>query len=53
MATNADRAAEQRRLKLEEIDRQIKGGTLKVREMTAAERELNPPVPRKDYRRAR
>jgi hypothetical protein len=50
VATNSDRAAEQRRIKLEEIDRQIKGGTLRVREMTAAERKLNPPVPRKGYR---
>jgi hypothetical protein len=53
MATNTERAAEQRKVKLEEMERQIKVGTLRVRKMTVAERALNPPVPRKDNRRTR
>ncbi len=50
MANNAERAAEQRKVKLEEMDRQIKQGTLKVRKMTVAERKLNPPKPRPERR---
>ncbi len=53
MATNTERAAEQRKDKLAEMQRQIKVGTLRVRKMTPAERELNPPVPRAERRRAR
>ncbi len=53
MATNADRAAEQRKVKLEEMERQIKQGTLKVRKMTASERKLNPPKPRPERRGSR
>jgi hypothetical protein len=45
MATQADRAAEQRRVKLEEVQRQIDAGSLKVRKMTAEERKLYPPSP--------
>jgi hypothetical protein len=51
MATNNDRVAEQRKVKLEEMAQQIKIGTLRVRKMTAAEREQNPPVPRKERTR--
>lgn len=54
MATQADRAAEQRRAKLEEVQRQIEAGSLKIRKMTAEERKLYPPsapsVPKKRRR---
>lgn len=45
MLTQADRAAEQRRVKLEEIQRQVKDGSLKIRKMTRAERKRFPPKP--------
>jgi hypothetical protein len=47
----ADRAAEQRRAKLEDIQRQIAAGSLTVRPMTAAERKQNPPRPPKTRRK--
>jgi hypothetical protein len=45
MLTQADRAAERRREKLEEIRSQVKDGSLTIREMTPAERERYPPRP--------
>jgi len=45
--STAERAAEQRRVKLAEIQERIDAGSLTVRKMTAAERELYPPRPRK------
>ena len=51
----AERAADERRVKLEEIDRLIEAGRLTVRKMTAEERKLYPPRPtklRKPYRRS-
>ena len=51
MSTHADRIAEQRKVKLDEIKQQVKAGSLKIRQMTAKERENNPPVPRKERRR--
>jgi hypothetical protein len=45
MLTQADRAAEQRRVKLEEIQRQVKDGSLKIRKMTREERKRFPPNP--------
>jgi len=42
MLTQADRAAERRREKLEEIRSQVKDGSLTIRKMTAAERERYP-----------
>lgn len=51
MASIADRAAEQRRAKLEDIQRQIESGSLKVRKMTAEERKLYPPKPAKPRRK--
>jgi hypothetical protein len=51
MSTHADRIAEQRKVKLDEIKQQVKTGSLKIRQMTAKERENNPPVPRKERRR--
>ncbi len=43
MLTQADRAAERRRVRLAEIKVQVKEGSLKIRKMTAAERKLYPP----------
>jgi hypothetical protein len=48
MSTHADRAAEARRVKLDEIEAQVKAGSLKIRKMTAKERESFPPVPPKE-----
>jgi len=45
MLTQADRAAEKRRVKLAEIEEQVKDGSLTIRAMTAAERKLYPPRP--------
>jgi len=46
MLTQAERAAEKRRVRLEEIKRQVKDGSLKIRKMTAQERRRFPPRPR-------
>jgi hypothetical protein len=43
--TQADRAAERRRVKLEDVQRQLKEGSLKIRSMTAEERKRYPAVP--------
>lgn len=40
--TQADRAAERRREKLEQINKQLKDGSLTIREMTADERKRFP-----------
>ena len=40
------RQQEKRQAKLEEMDEQIKAGTLVVRKMTAKERKDNPPLNR-------
>jgi hypothetical protein len=45
MLTQADRAAEKRRVKLEDVQRQVKDGSLKIRKMTAEERKRFPPKP--------
>jgi hypothetical protein len=45
MKTQADRAAERRQTKLEDIQRQLDTGSLKIRKMTARERKLYPPKP--------
>ncbi len=45
MLTQADRAAERRRVKLEAIQLQVKGGLLTIRKMTPAERKCYPPRP--------
>jgi hypothetical protein len=47
MLTQADRAAERRRVKLEELQRQVKDGSLRIREMTPEERWRYPTVPAK------
>jgi hypothetical protein len=43
MRTQAERAAESRTVKLADVQRQIKDGSLKVRRMTAKERKRFPP----------
>lgn len=50
MGTQADRAAEQRKAKLEEIQRQLDTGSLTIRKMTPKERKLYPPRPTKKHR---
>jgi hypothetical protein len=45
VTTQAERTAEKRRVKLEEIQRQVKDGSLKIRKMTAQERTRFPPRP--------
>jgi len=51
MLTQADRTAERRRVKLEEIQRQVKDGSLKIRKMTPAERRRYPAMPAKARRK--
>jgi phosphoribosylaminoimidazole-succinocarboxamide synthase len=55
MLTQADRAAEKRRVKLEEVQRQVEEGSLTIRKMTAEERKRFPPkaVEPRGKRRAR
>jgi len=43
MLTQADRAAERRRVRLAEIRRQVKDGSLTIRKMTTKERKRFPP----------
>ncbi len=43
MLTQADRAAEKRRAKLEDVQRQVEEGSLTIRKMTAEERKRFPP----------
>ncbi len=45
MVTQADRAAEKRRAKLEDVQRQVDEGSLTIRKMTAEERKRFPPKP--------
>jgi hypothetical protein len=47
MQTQAERAAEKRRVKLADVQRQVKEGSLKIRKMTAKERKRFPPQPSK------
>lgn len=51
MITQADRAAERRRAKLEELQRQVKDGSLRIRKMTPEERRRYPAVPTKARRK--
>jgi len=53
MLTQADRAAERRRAKLEDIRQQVKDGSLTIRKMTAEERKRYPPRPSKRPAKAR
>lgn len=51
MQTQAERAAEKRKVKLEDVQRQVEEGSLKIRKMTAKERKSFPPQPSKPARR--
>jgi hypothetical protein len=53
MKTQQERAAERRRQKLEQVEEQVKSGSLKVRKMTPEERKKYPPVPPKPPRTQR
>jgi hypothetical protein len=53
MITQADRAAEKRRAKLEDVQRQLDDGSLKIRKMTAEERKRFPPKPADPRRKRR
>jgi hypothetical protein len=44
MRTQADHRAERRRVKLEDMRRQVKEGSLTIRKMTAKERKRFPPA---------
>ena len=50
MASAAERAAERRQEKLDDIKKQVKDGSLTIRKMTAEERKANPPRPPKERR---
>lgn len=45
MKTPQERQADRRRQKLDEVDKQIRSGSLVVRQMTAEERARNPVPP--------
>jgi predicted nucleic acid-binding Zn-ribbon protein len=45
MPTQAERAAEKRRVKLDDMKRQVKDGSLKIRKMTTQERKRFPVRP--------
>ncbi len=51
MLTQAERAADKRRARLEEIQRQLKDGSLKIRKMTPEARRRYPAMPAKARRR--
>ena len=51
MITQAERAAERRRVKLGEIQRQVKDGSLRIRKMTPAARKRYPAMPAKARRK--
>ncbi len=44
MATSREREAQKRQDRLEELDRLVEQGTVKVRQMTDEEREKYPPL---------
>ena len=47
MITQAERAAARREEKLQEVERQVKEGSLTIRKLTAKERKRFPPQTRK------
>jgi hypothetical protein len=49
--SQADRAAEKRRVKLEDVQRQVEDGSLTIRKMTAEERKRFPAKPASEPRR--
>jgi hypothetical protein len=50
MSSQQDRAEQRRLEKLQQIREQVDSGQLKIRKMTKAEREKNPPKPRPEKR---
>ena len=50
MKSQQQRAEERRKQKLDEIEQQVREGTLVIRQMTDKERAKNPPRPRKPRR---
>ena len=50
MKTQQERQEDKRRSKLADVQRQVKDGTLVIRQMTPAERERNQPRPRQPRR---
>ena len=50
MLTQADRVAERRQAKLEETQRQVKDGSLRIRKVTPEERQRYPAMPAKARR---
>lgn len=50
MKTTKERQDERRQKKLDEVQQQIKSGSLTVRQMTDDERKRNPPRPPKPKR---
>ncbi|HVE67990.1 MAG TPA: hypothetical protein VNB64_05355 [Solirubrobacteraceae bacterium] len=50
MKSQQQRAEEKRKEKLDEIEQQVKDGTLVIRQMTEKERKQNPPKPRQPRR---
>jgi hypothetical protein len=53
MITQAERAAEKRKAKLEDVQRQVEEGSLTIRKMTAEERKRFPPKPSEPSRKRR
>jgi len=53
MLTQAERAAEKRRVRLKEIRRQVKDGSLTIRKMTVKERRRFPARPSKKSKGSR
>ncbi len=51
MSSQADRLATKRQAKLEEIEKQVKAGSLTIRKMTAEERKRFPPQPSRPRRK--
>jgi hypothetical protein len=51
MKTQQERQADKREGKLADVQRQVKAGTLVIRQMTPDERERNPPQARPARRR--
>ncbi len=51
MSSQADRLATKRQAKLEDIEKQVKAGSLKIRKMTAEERKRFPPQPPRPRRK--
>ncbi len=53
MATSREREAQKRQDKIEELDRLVEQGTVKVRQMTDEEREKYPPLTEEEQAKRR